>query len=316
MSNHRWCCCSQEVEDCCDMQTNCPTFVAPATITIVYSGTITRTWSNGVTHTLATYTYTISNNTAFTTTGNNCRGSVPRVFACSQANVSYDFREYVYQASADTEFYYDPIADECSGCDDNLQCKTDIAFCLEKTYRSYGTSRVMTKDAAATGVIEYKCCDSCGCIRPSIQYRPASETLNTANDFFVYTAGCCTATSSYSEAGTWILNKFEIAGACGCPSASTWEEVFSPPAGDGCTSQLPFPNYWPPNVVATSWQTMTSQSTCSAFDCNGIPNGVCGSGKAYFNWFCYPSPGGIEIPCEVVLSFTDTCSQTMTVTIT
>jgi hypothetical protein len=298
------------------MQTNCPTFVAPATITIVYSGTLTRTWSNGVTHTLATYTYTISNNTAFTTTGNNCRGSVPRVFACSQANVSYDFREYVYQASADSEFYFAPIADECSGCDDNLQCKTDIAFCLEKTYRSYGTSRVMTKDAAARGVIEYKCCDSCGCIRPSIQYRPASETLNTANDFFVYTAGCCTSTSSYSEAGTWILNKFEIAGACGCPSASTWEEVFSPLSGDGCTSQLPFPNYWPPNVVATSWQTTTSQNSCGAFDCNGIPNGVCGSGKVYFNWFCYPSPGGIEIPCEIVLSFTDTCSQTITVTIT
>jgi hypothetical protein len=296
------------------MQTNCPTFVAPATITIVYSGTITRDWSNGVSHVIATYTYTITNNNSFVGAGNNCSGKGKRVYHCSQANVSYDFREYVYEPSANTEFYYDPIADECSGCDDDLQCKTDITFCLSKTYRSYGTSRVMNKAAAAQGVLEYKCCDACGCVRPSIQYRPASETLNTANDFFAYTAGCCTSTTSYEEAGVWILNQFEINGACGCPSASTWENVYSPPQGDGCLTVMPSPNYWPPNVVGTSWQG-DFNSSCSAFDCNGIPNGVCFSGKASLNWFCYPE-AGVELACSATLSFTDTCSQTMTVTLT
>jgi hypothetical protein len=296
------------------MQTNCPTFAAPTTMTIVYSGSITRNWSNGVSYVIATYTYTITNNTAFVGAGNNCSGKGKRVYHCSQANVSYDFREYVYEPSANTEFYYDPIADECSGCDDDLQCKTDITFCLSKTYRSYGTSRVMNKDAATQGVLEYKCCDACGCVRPSIQYRPASETLNTANDFFAYTAGCCTSTTSYEEAGVWILNQFEINGACGCPSASTWENVYSPPQGDGCLTVMPSPNYWPPNVVGTSWQG-DFNSSCSAFDCNGIPNGVCFSGKASFNWFCYPE-AGVELACSATLSFTDTCSQTMTVTLT
>lgn len=313
--NLRWCCCDGEVADCCAMQTSCPTFVAPATITITYNGTISRAWSNGVTHTIATYTYTIASNSAFSTTGNNCRGSVKRVFHCPTALVSYDFREYVYEASTNSDAWYDPLADECSGCDANFECKPDVAFCLQHTYRSYGTARTMAKDAAALGVLEYKCCITCGCPRPTIQYRPLSETLNTANDFFAYTPGCCTSATGYEEAGTWILNRFEIAGACGCPDASTWEDVYSPPQNDGCTSELPAPNHWPPNVVATSWQVIGNGNTCGYFDCNGIPTGVCGTGKASWSWTCEPSQGVVN-ECSATLSYTDTCSQTMTVTIT
>lgn len=99
MSNHRWCCCG-EAGDCCDMQ-NCATFVAPNSITITYTGTITRTFDTGQVCTLAEYTYTISSVGNFQPRGNSCDpefpGTPPRHFSCPQANISYQYRTWAWQ---------------------------------------------------------------------------------------------------------------------------------------------------------------------------------------------------------------------------
>lgn len=309
MSNHRWCCCGALPADCCEMQTDCATFVAPSAITIVYAGTITRTWSNGVTHVIATYTYTIQSVGAFSQSGNNCRGSIPRVYAAAQANVSYDYYEYIYRADTGSNWWYDPQPDECEGCTAEWQCENTVEFCLSKTYRSYGPARAIGAAAGANGAIEYRCCESCGCVRPSIRYRPASETLNTVNDRYVYTPGCCVSDAAFDIQGSWILNGFEVSGQCGCPSASTWLEAVSAPQFDGCDDP-----YNPPNVVSTSLQPLTTQSSCNAMDCFGLPAGQCNSGSVTWNWSCHPPEGG-QVDCSATLGFVDVCTQTITITV-
>ncbi len=291
------------------MQTNCATFVAPAAVTFVYSGAITRTWSNGVNHVVATYTYTIQSVGAFTQSGNNCEGSVPRVFAAAQANVSYDYYEYIYEADTNSNYWYDPQPEECEGCTAEFQCENTVEFCLHKTYRSHGPARVIGAAAGASGAIEYRCCESCGCVRPSIRYRPATETLNTVNDRYVYTPGCCTSTTAFDIQGSWIINGFEVSGACGCPSASTWLEPVSAPQFDGCDDA-----YNPPNVVSTTLQPLVAQSSCGAMDCLGLPSGQCNSGVVTWDWVCEPPEGG-QVNCTATLGFIDVCTQTVTITV-
>lgn len=309
MSNHRWCCCGALPANCCEMQTDCATFVAPTLVTIVYAGTITRTWSNGVTHVIATYTYTIQSAGAFAQSGNNCSGLIPRVYAAPQANVSYDYHEYIYKADTGSNWWYDPQPEECEGCTAEWQCENTVEFCLSKTYRSHGPARAIGAAAGANGAIEYRCCESCGCVRPSIRYRPASETLNTVNDRYVYTPGCCVSDAAFDIQGSWILNGFEVSGQCGCPSASTWLEPVSAPTFDGCDDP-----YNPPNVVSTSLQPLTTQSSCNSLDCFGLPSGQCNSGSVTWNWSCYP-PGGGQVDCSATLGFVDVCTQTLTITV-
>lgn len=98
MSNHRWCCCG-EAGDCCDMQ-NCATFVAPNSITITYTGTITRTFDTGQVCTLAEYTYTISSVGNFQEHGDNCDSQFltpARRYSCPNAHVSYQYRTWAWQ---------------------------------------------------------------------------------------------------------------------------------------------------------------------------------------------------------------------------
>ena len=314
MTLYRVCCCGPgAVVDCCDMQTNCATFVAPNTITITYTGSITRNYSNGASHVLVNYTYTIASNSAFSQVGNSCRGT-RRTYYCPTANVSYDYTERIYAAAAGTEYWYDPLADECSGCTDpDLECKTEIDFCLSETHRNYGPARSVGKATAATGILEYTCCDSCGCVRPSILYQPAAfGTMSTIADRAVFTPGCCTSSPATDIQGAHNLPDFEISGACGCPSSTTWVEIVSDPDG-GCDA-----NGWrPPATASTNFNFFAA--TCGAMDCNGLPIGVCSTGKSInYTWQCVDLIDEVVVTrdCSITLGYEDICAQTMTVTIT
>lgn len=79
---------------------NCATFVAPNSISIVYTGTITRTFDTGQVCTLAEYTYTITSDGNFLQHGNNCDAEFltpARRFSCTHANVSYQYRTWAWQ---------------------------------------------------------------------------------------------------------------------------------------------------------------------------------------------------------------------------
>jgi hypothetical protein len=136
--------------------------------------------------------------------------------------------------------------------------------------------------------------------------------MSTIADRQVFTPGCCTALPATDIQGSWIINAFEIAGECGCPSATTWAEIISPPQSTGCTD-----GYDPPNGAATTYNFFPA--ACGSMDCNGLPVGVCSTGKSItYTWQCVDliDDEVVTRDCSITLGYEDICAQTMTVTIT
>jgi hypothetical protein len=137
-------------------------------------------------------------------------------------------------------------------------------------------------------------------------YTPSVTLWFTAADFYTLTPLCCNPETPISSFGTWTLPEFQVMGACGCPTASTWNalnivtDCASPDAaGDFISGQ---------------------GSACGLLNCSGLPQGVTGSFKFNYAWNCYSDSGDPLNPivhfCEQSVSAYDECAQTITVTIT
>ena len=318
MSNHRWCCCGGDI-DCCEMQ-SCANFVTPNSITITYTGTITRHWSTGQSEVVAEYTYTIASNSRFTQRGNNCTGNAPREFGCNTALLSYDYKLHNWAPDVSYDSYLTGPG-PCSGCDAvTYLCDYDIVYCKERTIRYYGTNRTVNglHQLFASGccqprsgnnaVLRLSCCVSCGCARPAIMYTPSVTLWFTANDFYEYTPLCCNSDTPDSGPGTWTLPAFQIHGECGCPTGTTWS------ASNIVT------NCAAPDVVFIAPDVLYGYGSCGFMDCNGLPQGTVYSVKLPYSWVCESDSGDPLNPifnfCDITISAYDECAQTITVTVT
>jgi len=313
--NLRWCCCEGTLNDCCEMQ-SCSGFVAPTQITITYSGTVTRTWSTGQSAVIATYTYTIQSDSAFTQRGNNCTADSPREFGCPTATLTYNYNGYEYQPQDIVGEDYRSGHVPCGGCDANFLCDLDIVYCLYQTANFYGTSRVVNGSGSPLfgsgccqprvtndSVLRLLCCESCKCVRPAVMYTPAVTLWFTANDFYTITPGCCNTDVGGSGPGTWIMPRFQILGKCGCPDATTWSQAN---IVTDCA---------PPDYICAG-----GSICCGPLSCSGLPTGVISTGAEAWSWQCQSDSGDPLNPiinfCEVTVGYTDVCNQTLTVTIT
>ena len=319
MSNHRWCCCGGDI-DCCEMQ-SCANFVTPNSITITYTGTITRHWSTGQSEVVAEYTYTIASNSRFTQRGNNCTGDSPREFGCNTALLSYDYKLHNWAPDVSYDSYLTGPG-PCSGCDAvTYLCDFDIVYCKERTIRYYGTNRTVNglhqlfgsgccqPRAGNNSVLRLLCCVSCGCARPAIMYTPSVTLWFTANDFYEYTPLCCNSDTPDSGPGTFPLSAFQIHGECGCPTGTTWS------ASNIVT------NCAPPDVLSISDTVLFGgYGSCGFMDCNGLPQGTMYTIKLPYSWVCESDSGDPLNPifnfCDITISAYDECAQTITVTVT
>lgn len=315
MSNHRWCCCDGAI-NCCDMQ-SCANFVTPNSITVTYTGTITRHWSTGQSEVVVEYTYTVASDSAFTQRGNSCRADQPREFGCPTAQLSYDYKLHFYSADTVNEDYLTGNQ-PCGGCDDQYKCDYDIVYCRYRTDRYYGTPRTVTGSSFLFGsgccqhrlsnnsVLRLLCCNNCGCARPAVHYTPSVTLWFTAADFYTITPLCCNSDPPFSNAGTWSLPQFQVMAKCGCPVLGSWS---SSNIVTDCAS---------PDVASDGYTG--SGSSCGLLDCTGLPQGVTGSFKFYYTWNCTADSGDPFNPtidfCETTVTAYDTCAQTITVTIT
>ena len=315
MSNHRWCCCEGAI-DCCEMQ-SCANFVTPNTITVTYSGTITRHWSTGQSEVVVEYTYTVASDSAFVQRGNSCTADAPREFGCPTAQFSYDYKVHFYSPDVNPEDYLTGHVD-CGGCDANFECDLDIVYCRYRTDRYYGTPRTVNGQAFMFGsgccqhrltnnsVLRLLCCNNCGCARPAVHYTPSVTIWSTANDFYTLTPLCCTSDPPFSGGGAWVLPQFQVMAKCGCPVLGSWT---SSNIVTDCAS---------PDVAGDA---ISGQgSACGLLNCSGLPQGVTGSFKFHYTWNCYSDSGDPLNPivhfCEQTVSAYDECAQTITVTIT
>jgi hypothetical protein len=296
---------------------SCANFVTPNTITVTYSGTITRHWSTGQSAVVVEYTYTVASDSAFVQRGNSCTANAPREFGCPTAQLTYDYKLHYYTPDVTPEDYQTGHV-ACGGCDANFECDVDIVYCRSRTDRYYGTTRTVSGAGTPFGsgccqprtsnssVLRLICCNNCGCARPAVMYTPSVTLWFTAADFYTLTPLCCNPETPISSSGTWTLPQFQVMGACGCPTASTWNasnivtDCASPDvAGDFISGQ---------------------GSACGMLNCSGLPQGVTGSFKFNYAWNCYSDSGDPLNPivhfCEQAVSAYDECAQTITVTIT
>lgn len=315
MSNHRWCCCDAAIS-CCDMQ-SCANFVTPNTITVTYSGTITRHWSTGQSEVVVEYTYTVASDSAFVQRGNSCTADAPREFGCPTAQFSYDYKVHFYSPDTNNESYLTGNQ-PCGGCDDQYKCDYNIVYCRYRTDRYYGTPRTVNGQAFLFGsgccqhrlsnnsVLRLLCCNNCGCARPAVHYTPSVTIWSTANDFYTLTPLCCTSDPPFSGNGAWVLPQFQVMAKCGCPVLGSWA---SSNIVTDCAS---------PDVAG---DFISGQGTaCGLLNCSGLPQGVTGSNKFHYTWNCEADSGDPLNPtidfCEITVSAYDECAQTITVTIT
>lgn len=325
--NLRWCCCEGTLNDCCEMQ-SCSGFVTPNQITITYGGTVQRTFSNGQVITLMTYQWQIQSNSAFTQRGNNCEGKTydpPREFGCPTATLNYSHTWTLTQADTASGSYLDSPPVPCNGCDPTTYlCDLDVVYCATEQWAANGAPRVVNGALAPVGccgtradntsVLRYLCCETCKCPRPTIVYSPATTIWATANDTLDHEviAGCCGQTGSTdSQPNTWVFDGFGISGKCGCPDGTTWSPFANPVTASGCDPPRP--------VGYFSFGGLTYPS-CTSIDCTGQHDGVIEVGGECWEWFCYSDSGDPFNPtvnvCSACITWVDTCSQIITVTIT
>lgn len=354
MSNHRWCCCGGNLPaNCCELQ-NCEGFVQPNSITITYTGKIERHYSHGQICTLSEYTYTIESVGSFSTFGNSCDAEFltpDRLFYCPQARVSYQKKDYVWQPSTVEVYCQDQACTpenpawtyECGACtpeSDFCECRPlgPNWYKLYATGTATGTPRVIdghsgpnefyasccaTRPGAMAALV-YFCCDVCGCIRPTIAFTPKDTTEGdgcfgiylSGSDTYVYSeTGNCNLNGPSTTTSDWVqfLPAMVLAGECGCPSATTWSNpVWDFGACRACATSL----------AGGIDYVFTFDSTCTPFiTCDGLPQGVCASGKLSFEALCikYDDPGCQTfgaVVCQYTLSFQDVVTQSVTVTIT
>jgi hypothetical protein len=296
---------------------SCANFVTPNTITVTYSGTITRHWSTGQSEVVVEYTYTVASDSAFVQRGNSCTEDGPREFGCPTAQFSYDYKVHFYSSDTDNEDYLTGNQ-PCGGCDDQYKCDYNIVYCRYRTDRYYGTPRTVSGQAFLFGsgccqhrltnnsVLRLLCCNNCGCARPAVHYTPSVTIWSTANDFYTLTPLCCTSDPPFSGNGAWVLSQFQVMAKCGCPVLGSWT---SSNIVTDCAS---------PDVAG---DFISGQgSACGLLSCSGLPQGVTGSNKFLYTWNCSADSGDPLNPtidfCEITVSAYDECAQTITVTIT
>jgi hypothetical protein len=356
MTATRWCCCGTAV-DCCDMQ-NCATFVKPNSITFTYTGSIVRQYSTGQNCTLATYTYTIESVGAFIEDGTNCDSPnlIPQNrFWCQQARVSYVREDFFWQAKDIQVWCEDDSCGQtnpawvatCSACtpaSNYCECRPVDAnfFGLVSKDTYVGNPRIIngitgqgfdsqppccmpTPPVGFMQAIAYHCCVVCGCARPTISFTPAGPSpqgcagtfLSGSDTRTVTTYAFCQNTASVVT-DPWVqyMPHMIFSGKCGCPRIDTWANPVH--EQDTCKWCLPAPASGPDIVYST-------QSTCfPVILCDGLPNGVCETGKVSSisaspaSCLYYEECGGSlsAIECPWTVSYQDVVSQQLLVTIT
>jgi hypothetical protein len=257
MSNHRWCCCG-EAQDCCDMQ-NCATFVAPNSITITYTGTLTRTFDTGQVCTLATYTYTIESVGNFTQHGNSCDApflTPPRTFRCPNARVSYQYTIWAWQPK-----------------DFDVVCPCP-PFCSDPTW-VYPCSACIPPDE--TGLVFNMSCDCRP--RDANYFKLICKNTYTGTSRVIPGAlpaewpspaiGCC-FTDAIPQAGLRAALTYYCCDVCGCarPTISFTPESTNPVGQPGV-------------VILTGSDTLTEEIIA----CNPTLGTTTSDGGWSLNWF-------------------------------
>lgn len=192
------------------------------------------------------------------------------------------------------------------------------------------------------------CCPNCdanggtalACSRPTVVFTPATNTplpyplrmLTPANSItatvYRIVSKCTPTPSQVLEASSWPIWAFGISAKCGCPVSWSqplvWQTnlcSYLPNTWLGGYETGPYVVQYDPNLQPC--HTETVESRCDPrMTCEGLPLGVCETGKLYFTGICYrgtagsPPPAGGATVCDYAFSYEDKVAQFIDVFVT